>query len=62
MLAVPWAEVFVDGKRLGVTPIDDVRVDAGKHRLRLVGPQGEVNRDITVTSGKLKKVRVAMPE
>jgi len=62
VLAVPWAEVFVDGKRLGVTPIDDVRVDAGKHRLRLVGPQGEVNRDITVTSGKLKKVRVAMPE
>ncbi len=61
VLAVPWAVVYLDGKRLGVTPIDEARVDAGKHRLRLVGPGGEVNRDVNISAGRSATVRVAMP-
>ncbi len=59
--SVPWAVAYLDGKRLGVTPIDEARVDAGKHRLRLVGPGGEVNRDVNISAGRSATVRVAMP-
>lgn len=61
VLAVPWAEVFVDGKSVGITPVEALRVDAGQHRLRLVGPGSAVDREVTVASGKTTTVREAMP-
>ncbi len=61
VLAVPWAEVFVDGKSVGITPVEALKVDAGPHRLRLVGPDSAVDREVAVTSGKTTTVREAMP-
>ncbi len=34
--AMPWAELWVDGRSVGNTPIVSLRVSAGEHRLRLV--------------------------
>ncbi len=48
----PWAQVFLDGKEMGVTPLKPLSVFAGTHQLRLV------NRDL----GKEEKRRVAVRE
>ena len=61
VLAVPWAEVFVDGKRVGVTPIEGLKLDASRHRVRLQGPSGAVNREVTIVAGKNFTLREAMP-
>ena len=60
-MAVPWAEVFVDGKRVGVTPIEGLKLDASRHRVRLQGPSGAVNREVTIVAGKNFTLREAMP-
>jgi formylglycine-generating enzyme required for sulfatase activity len=33
---VAGAQVFVDGQKVGVTPLHDVRITAGEHRIRIV--------------------------
>ena len=35
MSSVPWAELYVDGRLVGNTPIMNLRLPAGQHRLRL---------------------------
>ena len=48
--AVPWADVFVDGKRLGPTPLGDVSLPIGPHEVLFVHPQlGERRQAVTVT-------------
>lgn len=42
ILAVPWAEVYVDNKYMGRTPVEMV-LTPGKHRLRLVNRDKEVD-------------------
>jgi len=50
--AMPWAEVFLDDRFLGRTPIRDLEVPAGVHRLRFVHPSlGEVRRTVQVPAG-----------
>ncbi len=61
VLAVPWAEVFVDGKRVGVTPIEGLKLDASRHQVRLQGPSGTVDREVTIVAGKNSTLREAMP-
>ena len=36
--SLPWAQVYLDGRLLGTTPLEGQRVPAGKHRLRLHHP------------------------
>jgi serine/threonine-protein kinase len=56
--AIPWANLFVDGKQLGHTPRRHLVLEAGHHQLRLVTQAGESrtrnveilpNRDTTLT-------------
>jgi hypothetical protein len=48
--ALPWAEVWVDGERLGETPIGNVAVPIGAHRVVFRHPElGEQAHNITVT-------------
>lgn len=42
ILAVPWAEVYVDNKYMGRTPVEMV-LKPGKHKLRLVNKDKEVD-------------------
>jgi serine/threonine-protein kinase len=51
VVILPWAEVWVDGKRLGQTPVR-ARVSVGPHRVRLKNDATEKTVTVTVTSGK----------
>jgi hypothetical protein len=55
--AVPWAEVFVDGNRVGETPIGNVTVQIGSHEVLFRHPDlGERRLSVTVTTGEPLKV------
>jgi hypothetical protein len=48
--ALPWAEVLLDGRRIGETPIGNLAVPAGSHEVAFRHPDfGEVKRRIDVT-------------
>lgn len=54
----PWAEVFLGQRRLGVTPLTNIRLPAGRHQLTLRSP-GRASKRIRVTirSGEATRVR-----
>lgn len=57
--ALPWAEVFVDGRRVGETPIANLLLPIGEHAIVFRHPQlGERQRDIVV--GLTTPVRVGV--
>jgi hypothetical protein len=48
--AVPWAEVWVDGEKVGDTPIGNHAVTIGKHEVTFRHPElGEAHQAVTVT-------------
>jgi serine/threonine protein kinase len=47
LLIRPWAKVEVDGREVGVTPLDPIALAAGDHQVRLVNP--DLGKDITKT-------------
>jgi hypothetical protein len=49
--AQPWAEVWIDGKRIGETPIGNLPLAIGNHDLMLRHPElGERRRTVAVTA------------
>ena len=51
--ATPWAEVLVDGARVGETPIGNIAVPIGTHEVIFRHPElGERRRTVTVTTGE----------
>jgi len=61
VIAIPWAEVFVDGVALGQTPIAKIEVVAGPHTVVLKNPQlGERTQQIVITAGETNTVRIEM--
>jgi hypothetical protein len=57
--AAPWAEVFVDGKSIGMTPLGAVSIPVGSHEIVWRHPQlGEKRRSVTV--GAQTTTRVTM--
>lgn len=57
--ALPWAEVFVDGRRVGETPIANLLLPIGEHAIVFRHPQlGERQTDIVV--GLTTPVRVGV--
>jgi hypothetical protein len=49
--ATPWAEVWVDGERVGETPIGNVQVQIGTHDVLFKHPElGEQRHKVTVTA------------
>jgi tRNA A-37 threonylcarbamoyl transferase component Bud32 len=53
--AVPWGTVFVNGVRVGETPLD-VRLPAGRYRVRVEHPKGADTRVIDVAPGRRTQV------
>jgi len=48
--AVPWAEVFVDGRRVGETPIANLAVPIGRHEVTLRNPKfPEQKRSVVIS-------------
>jgi PEGA domain len=57
--AIPWAEVLVDGNRVGETPIGGISVPIGAHEVLFRHPElGERRMSVTVTVGEPLKVGV----
>jgi hypothetical protein len=61
--ASPWAEVFLDGQRVGETPIGNLAVPIGPHEIVFRHPQfGERRHAISVTAGVPVRVSVEMKQ
>jgi len=59
--AQPWADVWIDGERVGETPIGNVAVPIGPHEVVFRHPQlGEQVVRATVTAGESTRVSVDM--
>jgi hypothetical protein len=59
--ATPWAEVWVDGNRVGETPIGNLQVPIGPHEVVFKHPQlGEKRHAIQVTLGQPARLSVSM--
>jgi hypothetical protein len=59
--ATPWAEVWVDGQRVGETPIGNLSVPIGPHEVVFRHPQfGEKRHAISVTMSGPARVSVDM--
>ena len=55
--AQPWAEVFIDGRSLGMTPLGDVSVRVGSHELTWRHPQlGEKHQTVLIGAQKTTRV------
>jgi hypothetical protein len=63
--AVEGAEVYLDGERLGMTPLDGplAGIAAGKHKLEVKKPGHQpFSREIRIGMGDTKRVVVLLPE
>jgi hypothetical protein len=59
--AAPWAEVFIDGERIGETPIANISRPIGTHEVILRHPQlGERRATITVSTKQTARLGVDM--
>jgi hypothetical protein len=59
--AVPWAEVFIDGSRIGETPLANVQQTVGQHELVFRHPQlGERRLTALVTLKDVNRVSMDM--
>jgi PEGA domain-containing protein len=59
--ATPWAEVWVDGNRVGETPIGNLSIPIGPHEVIFRHPQfGEKRHAISVTAGQPTRLSVSM--
>jgi len=57
--AQPWAEVWVDGKRIGETPIGNLSLPIGNHDLMLRHPQlGERRRTVAVSANTPARIGI----
>ncbi len=61
--AVPWAQVSIDGREVGETPLANVSVTAGQHQIVFRHPQlGERRETTVVKSGAVTRLSVAMSQ
>jgi hypothetical protein len=59
--ASPWAEVWIDGQRVGETPIGNLSVSIGPHEVVFKHPQfGEKKQAVSVTIGAPARVSMDM--
>ncbi len=59
--ASPWAEVWIDGQRVGETPIGNLAVPIGPHEIVFKHPQlGEKRHAVSVTQGAPVRLSVDM--
>lgn len=61
--AVPWADVLIDGKSVGQTPLANLAVVIGQHQIIFRHPQhGEQQQTVTVKAEGLTRVSVTFPK
>lgn len=62
VVVLPWAEIYIDGEKVGITPTDiNFRVTAGKHKVLLKNPYYKpVLRSVEVSSNQIILVKADM--
>jgi hypothetical protein len=61
--AAPWAEVWIDGQRVGETPIGNLSVVVGPHEIVFKHPQlGEKRHAVSVTAGAPVRLSIDMKQ
>ena len=61
--ALPWADVFIDGRPVGTTPLADLTVPVGAHEIVWRHPElGERRENVTVTSAEPLRIGVDFSE
>ena len=61
--AAPWAEVWIDGERVGETPIGNLSVTVGPHEVVFKHPQlGEKRHAVSVTAGTPVRLSIDMKQ
>jgi hypothetical protein len=59
--ATPWAEVWVDGNRVGETPVGNLPMKAGSHELIFRNPKfAEKKQTVTIRPGQPARVTIDM--
>jgi serine/threonine-protein kinase len=59
----PWAEVFVDGRSVGTTPLRPIDLSAGRHTIRASNPElGDKRAEVTLSSGESRLVELVLPQ
>jgi hypothetical protein len=59
VVAAPWADVTIDGRSAGQTPLARIALPAGLHTVMLTHPQYQPYiRRITVEAGQVARLRV----
>ncbi|HEX8435839.1 serine/threonine-protein kinase [Archangium sp.] len=63
LLILPPAEVFLNGRSLGKTPLFNAPVPVGRHLLRIKGADGKRRRlSVPIEAGKTAKFRLALTD
>ena len=48
----PWGYVYVDGEKVGITPMAPFMLKPGKHRITIINPEfNEWSRVVNITKG-----------
>ena len=59
--ATPWAEVWIDGRKAGETPLGRVQLTIGSHEIQFRHPElGDQTRTLVVTTGAVALLSVDM--
>jgi eukaryotic-like serine/threonine-protein kinase len=59
--ATPWAEVWIDGRKIGETPLGRVQLTIGPHEVQFRHPElGDQTRTLTVTTGTVALLSVEL--
>ncbi len=62
IVTIPWANIYIDGKDAGTTPIFRKKLKAGKHTITLFSPQLGVEKklELEIQPGKELKKRIKL--
>lgn len=64
LLIRPWAKVEVDGREIGVTPLDPISLSPGDHKVRLMNPDlgKDITRTVTISASEKSVVKELLDE
>jgi serine/threonine-protein kinase len=54
----PFADVWIDGRFVKTTPIENMSLSVGRHRVRLVNEPGERDETVTITIDPAKPILI----
>ncbi len=62
VVALPWAEIYIDGERVGLTPTNRrFPVSVGKHRVMLTNPYyRSVSREVEVSNNRIVFIKAVL--